>query len=438
MSQASRAEAREPGAGASTGVDPRSRRGRPAGRRWLLLAIGAIGSVAAIALAARLLGWGWASPSLERAEDLIASRRYAEAAKVAEGLLRGRPKDPRLLFTLARARTGSGDLRGAVEALRKIPDWSLYKDEARFFEAKALMGLHRGREAERLYRECSESRSPLATNADLELLALYAMEERRDEFERTFWKAFPTLSGPDRLAVLTMRMRVEFEQTKPEVNAEALRAMVEADPGDYHARAGLAASLDRAGDLESARVHYEKALAEAPDALGIRERYLDLLHRLGRTEALRAAIGELPPGAEERPEILKFRAGLDQASGNLADAARLLARARDLAPNVPEYRHRLAQVLNLLGRRQEAAPESAERDRLTSARDRLRKAWNLLADTYENRPDELKASLLVGMARACSGCGMTREAEAWLAEAERLEPGSATGPDASLDPGPPS
>ena len=67
--------------------------------------------------------------------------------------------------------------------------------------------------------------------------------------------------------------------------AESLRAMVEADPADACARAGLAAALVRANDFEAARPLYLRALAERPEDPELRERVLDLLHRLGDREA---------------------------------------------------------------------------------------------------------------------------------------------------------
>lgn len=398
---------------------PATRTARPR-RAWL--AAVALPLLAGGAAGAWLYATRWERATPAEIEALIAARRFADAEAAAGAWLRRRPGDPRALFTLARARAGAGRLDDAARLLREVPDWSLRKPEALFYEGKLQLDLGRGRDAEAAFLACIRRGTSMAVNARLELLALYAMEERLEPFRRTFWEVFPRLADEDRLAVLTMRMRIEFEQSRPELNAEVLRRMVAADPGDPHALAGLAAALDRMDDLPAARDAYAKALALAPDDAELRERLLGVLHRLGDAPALREALEARPPGSDDRPETRKYLGIVAQARGDLPAAADAFARARDADPFVAEYRHRLAQVLNLLRRPDEAAVESRDRDRLNQARDALRKAWNAFADVFEGEPGKLTPDLLVGMARACRRCGLAAEADAWVREARRLDP----------------
>jgi Flp pilus assembly protein TadD len=397
---------------------PTTRRRRR--RSWVLGGLVVL-AVAGAVVATRPL---WEPPpKMADVEALLARKRYADAADGSERLVRSDPDDPRAWYLLARASAGAGRLARAVEALRHIPDWSLRKPDALFFEGKLLLEQHLGRQAEAALRACiarDVSGVGLADNARLELLALCAMEERREAFVDTFWEVYPRLDGPDRLAVLTMRMRLEFEQTKPELNAALLRDYVAKDPEDAQARAGLAAALDHAGDLTAARRLYEEALALAPGDPELRERTLDVLLRAGDMEALTRVLAGRPPGSDDRAEMRKFLGIEAQSRGDSRGAAEHFARAAERRPDVPEYHHRLAQALIRLGRREEAAEATARRTRLNEAREELRKAWNAFATAFEVDPDAVAPELLEAIARACAAAGQSRESGAWADQAARL------------------
>ena len=408
---------------ASTAEHPRNlttprRRPRAFWAVGILLAIGAVGGLAWIASRS---GWRFTEASLARVDELIEAKRYDEAASEARAFLAEHPDDSIALFGLARAEAGAEDFEEAVSTLRRIPDWSRLKPDARFFEGKALMRLGRAREAERAYLDAGASASPMAPTALMELFALYGMEERFDDFRRVFWRVFPRLGPSDRVPVLAMRMRTEFEQVKPEINAESLGKIVEADPSDPQALAGLGATASHANDLETAASYYKQALAKAPGDLGIRARYLDVLHRLGDSKTLDEVLDHRPAGADSDGEMLKYLGIRAQRDGDSEAAAEFLGRARDLLPLDAEIRHRLSQVETLRGRPAEAAVEAAARDRLNAARVELRRAWDEFADTLDREPEAVTPEQLRAIADGAEAAGLTREAEAWRVEAERLE-----------------
>lgn len=390
----------------------------------LILGLIALGG---LALAAPRLGWRWTSPTAASVESALASRQFGRAIDEAQDLLRATPNDPRLLYNLARGYMGAGDAERAVEALQKIPPWSLRKPEALFYEGKIRLAQKRGRDAEQAFRACVATGAPVADNARLELLAILAMEERFDAFKQVFWEVYPRLGASDRLPVLTMRMRLEFEQVKPELNAESLREFLAADPGDTQARAGLAAALDHAGDPIQALTLYAQALQEAPEDLSLRERYLDLLNRTGESASLRTVLAQRPAGSDDRAAIQRFLGLVAQTDGKLPEAEAAYHRSIAADPGVSETHHRLSQVLQRLGQREAAAAAAAERDRINRVRDALHKAWNDFADTFENRPEQLTADLLLGMSRACGACDLSREADAWASAARQWEQAQAAG-----------
>lgn len=364
--------------------------------------------------------WPAALTPASEIEAMLASGQYRAAERAAARWTREKPRDPAAWYTLARARAGLNDLEGTVEALRKIPDWSVRKGDARFFEGKAFLKMHKVRLAEEAFLDCirREERGEnvaLAANARLELMALYAMQERWDAFKRTVWDVYARLVPSDRLATLTMRMRSEFEQTRPDLNIEALRLRVDADPDDVQSLAGLATAYDRASELGEAVRLLKQAVQKAPHDDAIWARYLDVLYRSGAIEELRTELARHPERAANSPEVHNLRGVLAQSSGDFEAAESAFRRALDLRPDVPEYHHRLGQVLLRLGKPEEAAHEAAERSRLIEAREALRLAWNDFADTNEKNPADVTAAQLRALARACAAASMTREADAWEA-----------------------
>ena len=389
--------------------------------RWIIVGALFLGFVAALAILARSSGWRFREPTLERVDRLMEARRYDAAAREANDYLLAHRDDSIALYKLARAEAGAGRLGAAVAALRLIPEWSRLKPEALFFEGKCLMQLGRARESESAYLAVGSTDSSIAPVALMELLALYGMEERRDDFRRIFWRIYPKLGPEDRVPLLAKRMQVEFEQVKPELNAESIRKILEADPRDPEAIAGLAATFKHADDLEKSAKTYAKALAQAPENLGIRARYLAVLHQQGDTEALRAVLDDRPSGAESNGAILKYLGILQQTDAQYAEAAESLRHARDLLPDDPEIHHRLAQVDVILGNREEAAAEAAERDRLNGGLSALRTAWDVFANTLESKPENVTREQLLDLADAAEVAGLRREAQAWRTEAGRMK-----------------
>lgn len=386
--------------------------------RWILLGIGLAGALAAAPWL--IANEPWTRPSHELVDALLREKKFDRAARLAARITTQDPKDSRAWFELARAHAGAGRLEPAVDALRNVPDWSLRKQDALLFEAKLLLELKRARAAETALRAIIQAggSSTQAVSARLELFAVLAMEERAQAFKDLFWQTFPLLAAEDRLPALTMRTRLEFEQTKPELNAERLREYVRNDPSDQQARAGLATALDHANDLEGARKLYEEALAALPSDTSIRARLLDLLMRQGDVEAFDSVLAARQAGDENDADIQRFVGLAAQRKNDPEAAAAAFARAVELRPDVPENYHRLSQALLRLGKRELAAQAAQQRTRLNEARDTLRKAWGQFADVYESKPEAVTADLVEAVGKAFEDAGLPQESEAWLREAQ--------------------
>ncbi len=359
----------------------------------------------------------WVPDSAAAVEQAIKKKQFGLAVAGAERLTQNDPRDTRAWFLLARARTGTNDMPGVIAALRKIPDFSLLKPEAFYFEGKAHFALHRGRDAEQAFRNCA-LKSPVGAvirvNAEIELLAIFAMEERWDEFKSMFWQMYPQLSGPETVTGLTMRMRSEFEQTKPELSIEFLSPFVAADPADANALGGLAAAYDQLGNLGEALRLYQQASELDPNNLDLKERHLSVLLRQGEMDTLKAQMVSLPLIAQDRSAILKIKAIVAQNDGELEQAASFQERYLQTRPDDSEAVHRYGQVLLRLGRKEEAARWAEARNQLNAGRDALREAWNDFADRYEKDPTDISPEILKRLGRACKQARLDREGDAWL------------------------
>lgn len=221
--------------------------------------------------------------------------------------------------------------------------------------------------------------------------------------------------------------------------AEA-RALLEAalavDPASLPARLQLGLALLLGGDHRAAAPHFERVLAAAPD---------DRLATLNLGNAL------LGQGRVEEAEVLYRRAvARDPADsiawnnlghalergGRLEEAAELYERALLLDPtsglalaNLRGALGRLDRPERLLGRIEEAARAPGAVDARLALSDLWRDAGradaaaDVAAALVADRPDLSQAHLHLGLARQAQG--RLEEAEAALARAAALDPGSA-------------
>jgi tetratricopeptide (TPR) repeat protein len=404
---------------------PKARR---AGRAWGVVP----GVVLPLVLAVALAAMCWTllvrdgRPDLVTAEDYIASHKYAAAAKLAESYLTNDPRNTRALMILSRSRAALGDYEGIVDALRRISDESVKKPEALYVSGQALRLLGRGREAEEAFRACV-ARSPNGWrghpyDARIQLLQIYGLEERHDDFVALAWDSYERMPARLKLNFLVMRTRLELEQAPPEVNAKTLATMVAKDSDDAHALGGLAAARAREGHMEEARELLTRAVALRPGDAELREKLMDVLQKLGRLDELAEVLADRPKGADERARTQGFLGIVAEASGDLDAAAAAFARASKLDPAQYEYPYKLSRILALQGKAAEAQARLADRDRIQKARAALREAWGTFADVYEADPGRVEPAMLVGMGRACEGLGWNREARAWYREATRRDP----------------
>jgi tetratricopeptide (TPR) repeat protein len=380
-------------------------------------------------LAAVLLGlnawWAWREirpvADLVTVSKWITQGRAGEAERALLETLRRSPHDGEARMLFARILAQRGDSLGCARALRLVPFWWPDKPKMLFLEGQALKSIDRRSEAEVAWKELT-AMDPLhpmpdefVSKAVLELMELYALEERWDEAHALIWRVYDQSEPADRPPLLIMRMRTEVERVMPSRAAEQLRRFLKAVPGDWDARRALARAEYAADHKQEAIRLILQCIDERPDdPRGWRE-YLTMLYEQGDQEGLRATLAKAPEATAGDPEILRFKASALEKQADWTGAAELYRRMVDKQPFNPDYLYRLATVEQRLGF-VDLARTHRDRSRVVrTARADLTTAFQKYLDVSRvPQPDPHELAAAVGrLSTLCEALGWPREAQAW-------------------------
>jgi tetratricopeptide (TPR) repeat protein len=391
-------------------------------------------AVAAGAIAFNL-GWYWretrAVPRLATIAGWMARQRYAEAEPALREHLRRSPDDGEARTMLARLLAARGDSRGCARELRRVPSWWPTKAEARYREGQTYLRIDRAREAEAAWLALVKQDLPHAPppaifqDACLDLLRLYAFEDRWEDAAPIIWNAYDRAAPADRALWLIVRLRSELERVAQSETIVPLRRYVAADPEDGEALRALARAEQALGRGTEAAGHFQLCLERHPDDARAWRDYLAMLLAQGDRDAFLAALAKAP-AAESEPQLWLYR-GLDREwRGDLEGAAGLYRQAVARNPFVVEYHYRLALAEGRLGRGKAAAEHHQRARQLREARGRLPELFGRFLDALEQRGGPARASLattLESLASTCTALGWTRAADACTEERTRAEEG---------------
>jgi tetratricopeptide (TPR) repeat protein len=367
-------------------------------------------------------------PSLATIDGWMARQRYDEAEPALRQYLERSPDDGAARTMLARLLAARGDARGCAGELRRIPSWWPTKAEARYREGQTYLRIDRAREAEAAWlalikQDLAPAPPAVFHDACLELLRLYAIEDRWEDAAPLIWVAYDRAAPADQSLWLILRLRSELERLAHWETIVVLRRYVAADPEDGTALRALARAEQALGRPAEAAGHFRLCLARHPDDARAWRDYLALLLAQGDRDAFLAALARAP-AAESEPQLEIYRGLEREWRGDLEGAVRLYGQAVARNPFVVEYHYRLALAERRLGRKQ-AAAEHFERARdLREARSRLPGQFMRYLDAREQRggPAQAQASLapaLEHLAATCEALGWTRAAAACTAELGR-------------------
>jgi thioredoxin-like negative regulator of GroEL len=404
--------------------DPRGVRRRQPGTTlavWLLCA-GLVGFNA---------WWYWrdtrAVADLATINAWMGKEEYAHAEPALRELLRRAPHDGGLRTMLAKVLAARGDLAGCTAELHRVPSWWPTKAESLFREGQAYLMMDRAKDAETTWLAVTKD-DPLhpgppeiVHDASLELIKLYAAEDRWEDVNVVLWGAYENASPADHMALLYMRVRSELERIAPEETIGRLERYVAADPTDWQALRALAKAELALGRRADADRHFRACLEGDPENARAWCDYLGMLHSSGDMDAWAALLARVPPAAEAEAEVWRFRGLLKERSGDWAGAAEDYRKALERNPFSTAYHYRLAMAEERQGHRDVAAEHRKRSDQLREARAQLLPAFTEVIETQEGRNPQgpgLSASIK-RLASVCEALGFSRLSEAWnkLAEA---------------------
>ncbi|MDX2037338.1 MAG: tetratricopeptide repeat protein [Isosphaeraceae bacterium] len=352
--------------------------------------------------------------------SMSASGRTDDAVGELRKILRRSPHDGQARMELARILGSRKEYAECARELGAVPIWWPTKSEAAFLEGQTYKLLNRMREAEAAWLVCNRydpfhpTPPKFESAANMELLELYAYEERWDDAHRVIWNAYDHADPIDHPAILVMRIRTEMERITPESAAAKLRVWVDADPADWEARLALARVEQTLGRPDEADRLIGRCLEERPNDPRAHRVKLAILYARGDLEAITAALEKLPPGSDDDPEIWKFRALASEKRGDWSSAVNSYLQALRIRPNDAELHYKLSVAEERVGNRDRAADHRRRNQELRKARAELTDAYERYLDADKGRagaPD--RAVAIRRLADICDRLGWDRVAEGW-------------------------
>jgi tetratricopeptide (TPR) repeat protein len=274
---------------------------------------------------------------------LAAERRFKEALELFDALLSAKPSDRAALYGAALVTFNSGRAAEAVPLARRA------------VEAALAEGRARGRESDA---------------ADALVLLAVVLAVKGDGAGALEASGRALALAPDNFDARLTHGRALYGAGDDAGAVVAFRAAAALRPGDPRPLFFLASALERAGDDAGALAAYRELAAAQPRAseghLGLGA----LLVKRGGAEA-EEGIKALARAVEIDPDLYEARVTLGRAlvaRGRAAEAVEHLLRAAALAPGNPEPHYQLSLAYRRLGRKEEAAAESAVVKRIHESR----------------------------------------------------------------------
>jgi len=396
---------------------------------WLMLTTGVLSTGLLVFNA----WWYWRDTrplaDLRTINTWIAQEQYSKAETALQEHIRRSPHDGAARTMLAKVLGALGDLRGCARQLHEVPYWWPTKADALFHEGQAYLMIDRAKDAETCWQAIVQADPlqppPSATLRDvsLQLLGLYATENRWEDAAVVLWNAYENTGPEDHLSLLSMRVRSELERVAPEATFSVVERYVAADPTDWDALRALALAEQALNHREDAERHFQACLKADPDNPRVWRDYLRMLHDAGDQDALAALLAKVPLIAESESDVWKFRGLLKERSGDWTGAGQDYTAALERNPYIMALHYRLAMVEERLGHREAAAAHRKKAAELRDAQGELRTAFNNIVAAKEAREQHTSVDpdLPTSMRRLASLCeklGWARIAEAWNKLAE--------------------
>lgn len=366
-----------------------------------------------IALVFGLIGWtaygAWRAMDLwEQAQDAVRRFQWVRAEEYLAEYARYKKEEDEVLRLRAYVAIQRGDEEAALRYLERIPDFSAHAAMAYMTRSSLLLKQCRYNEAEIALRGCLRH-DPYSTYAMRDLLMIYALEQRDEDYEAQAWQMFDVGMLADSLDAIRLlafgtpmippgRLRPEGDEV------EALRLAVRADPQGPYLRPALAERLAARGQLAEAEEVLKPWLDAHPDDPAALNARIACLMEAGDHDEAAKWMEEAADRADKFGRFWLHKGDLLLARGEAEEAIASYRKAIEFQPRWVEPRNRLAQALRTSGRTEEAASTAVAVER----------ALDLKAMAPESvRPAVLTMEDVRKATGICRDLGRGREAESW-------------------------
>lgn len=323
-------------------------------------------------------------PGVLFAQLLLRDRKFEEARYKVERLRLDEPERPGLLMLQGLAELGRGKASKARDMFRQVSDAAPESAAGRYLLAMTYLAPE-DRDRRRAALEAAEALEPIFLEASLELARQQALQgEIQEAADRIRHLAsrnpghaglqeldgtLALLRGQPEAASGALESALEIEPTAiralklalaheragdDEKSHEVLEGWLRSHPGDTQVRLALANRYLSAGDLETARSHYRKAVVAVPYNFVALNNLAWIELRLGHDSLALDLAGRAYELASDDARVLDTYGLALMETGDLGRAVEVLRRAVTRDPGNAGSRYRLARALSETGAREEA------------------------------------------------------------------------------------
>lgn len=251
------------------------------------------------------------------------------------------PTKPEPNYYLGIARERSGDLAGALQEVEKALEVDKSHMPSQFAHARLLAATGKFEAAQTILSELKDTVPDSSVIPELE--GNIALAQNRPQDAIGYFESVLKLRQSSLLVI--QLARAQWLTGNTEASLTTLSDWLSKNPQDVAARKVRASGLILLGQLPEAKQEYAEVLRQSPDSFVVHNDYAWTLHRLGELEEALVHAERARVLAPENPRVMDTLGVILLAKREVDAAAKILAKAAELAPDNLTIQFHLAQAL---------------------------------------------------------------------------------------------